>query len=200
MTVATKERPILFSGPMVRAILEGRKTQTRRIVKPHPQVTTDNDASWRDAKSDLWRNCKQYARDCCPYGEPGDRLWVRETWAPMEPGPIEPGILIAYRADFHNDPHGYDGEKSPEGKYRTWKPSIFMPRWASRITLEITAKHIEPIQDISERDACAEGFGSAITRDCNWPKFAALWDKINGAGSWESNPFVWALTFKRIEG
>lgn len=211
---ATRERPILFSGPMIRAILDGRKTQTRRLIKPQPVSIGDqiwefgdevftNDSSMADH---LFHNV--YGTKGTPYGSvmgdgAGDRLWVRETWAPMEPSvPIEPGDPIAYREDYADDPHGYDGEKSPEGKYRTWRPSIHMPRWASRLMLEITDVRVQRLQDITEDDAIAEGaqccpeFPASLT---DRGALGRLWEKINGEGSWKANPWVWCLTFKRVD-
>jgi hypothetical protein len=210
MSTATKvrERGILFSAEMVRAILDGRKGQTRRVVKTQPQETSLDGswARWRDAGADLWRNKEQYARDCCPYGQSGDRLWVRETWADTdETINDEPGIV--YRA---TDP---DWESMEGWK---WRPSIFMPRAASRITLEITGVRVERVQEISEADAMAEGVMEIHTDEMQQAArvaasegrksigpvdyFRQLWDSINakrGFG-WESNPFVWVLEFKRI--
>ena len=141
-----------------------------------------------------------------PVWEPGDRLWVRETWRETE-DPM--GIpVIQYRAggaqvigrngddvDFLCGEIGGDFEREDE----PWKPSIFMPRWACRIVLEITDVRVERVQDISERDACAEGFGYPLTRDCKKPKFRELWDKLNGPRGygWEVNPWVWAISFRR---
>jgi hypothetical protein len=131
-----------------------------------------------------------------PLVERGEHLWVRETWQ-AEPGPLQPGRAIVYREDYRDDPHGYDGEKSLEGRYRTWRPSIFMPRWASRITLEITDGRVQRLQDITEDDAQDEG--------CHGPGYVALhnfqelWDRINGKKHpWASNPWVWAISFKRV--
>lgn len=167
-----KERPILFSGPMVRAILEGRKTQTRRVIRlPHNnplgawEPTTAGGGTVKYVGdipapeiAAIWHT---RTGDCyiCPLGDVGDRLWVREAWQhsnhPL--GPYDADCLVFYRADYLDDPHGPDGEKSPEGKYRTWRPSIHMPRAASRITLEITGARAERMQSISEADAIAEG-------------------------------------------
>ncbi|WP_257819798.1 hypothetical protein [Burkholderia glumae] len=159
-----KERPILFSAPMVRAIIEGRKTQTRRVVKPQPPADAREVITFHhpDPRTHYWGFDGGSLLDWCqpcPYGEVGDRLYVRETWQhsnhPL--GPYEDGCLVFYRADYMDDPHGPDGEKSPEGKYREWRPSIHMPRSASRITLEITGVRVERLHDISEGDAIAEG-------------------------------------------
>jgi hypothetical protein len=205
--LAAKKRPILFSAPMVRALLEGQKTQTRRLVKPQPPISNGKDASWRDPKADLWRNARQFARDCCPYGEPGDQLWVRE-------GLIRPdGDPWLYRAD--NIPVMVNPEDETamvvwaHHKLQDYCVSIHMPRWASRITLELTDVRVERVQDISEDDAKAEGCKAAdpaTGRECilspllgsHRLHYAALWDKINGMDSWTANPWVWALTFRRL--
>jgi len=180
-TTAIKERPILFSGPMVRAILDGRKTQTRRILKPQP-ICTAND-NWDIRSEGVWK---------CPYGQPGDRLWVRETWR-RHYGSVN------YRAD-HEDGAGH----------MRWRPSIHMPRWASRITLEITDVRVQQLQDITVTDIYAEGFdpwGDTQTRTADFGDvshvyewYASLWDKINGPGAWNANPWAWAITFRRVEG
>lgn len=186
-----KERPILFSGPMVRAILDGRKTQTRRIVKPQPtKLAGPNfDGLWSDAIDPVVRYF------ACPYGQPGDRLWVRETFAYTDSSiNDQPGWV--YRA---TDPDW----SSMEG-FR-WKPPIFCTRSASRITLEITGVRVERLNDISEADAIAEGvtITDSIVRDDSvhasraWVEsYRQLWEQINGAGSWEVNPWVWVIEFK----
>jgi hypothetical protein len=209
-----KERPILFSAPMVRALLAGTKTQTRRVVKPQPDSDEATGACWLEidgrhqwawhsgADQDILPNETQ---SFCPYGQPGDRLWVREShwWFKDEPdhscGYYPPKLTaddVEYRAD------GDEGRK-------VWRPSIHMPRWASRITLEITGVRVERLQDISEHDAQAEGcalecmtptgddIGSAIHGPGG---YIALWESINGPGSWGANPWVWVLEFKRVEG
>jgi hypothetical protein len=176
-----KERPILFSGPMVRAILDGSKTQTRRTFKG----TTEH-------------------RSICPYGAPGDRLWVRETFAQGVEGC--PGG-ISYRAD-HFDPKG-DGPAHP----MKWRPSIFMPRASSRILLEITDVRVQRLQEISDEDARAEGVSDGGCLSCGNPEpcgcgnpqpdardgFAWLWQSIHGRASWDANAWVWAITFQRLE-
>lgn len=180
-----KERPILFSGEMVRAILEGRKTQTRRVVNPQP----DDSGLWNDDKyprsiiSDLsgWNGTVDATGESrqfkCPYGKPGDRLWVRETWNRF-------GEIIYYKAD----------EEKPFSYSTLWKPSIFMPRSASRILLEITDIRVERLHDISADDEKKEGIYSPIHELLFW----ALWQKINGPESWDANPWVWVITFKKI--
>jgi len=166
-----KERPILFSGPMVRAILEGRKTQTRRIVKPQPL---------RD-RGVMAFNDGEHPQMRCPYGKPGDRLWVRETWCPD----VEP-YTFRYKAD---------GDEPLE----RWRPSIHIPRWASRITLEVVSVRVERLQNISEDDALAEGITLVERGTSPVDQFNKLWESINGPGSWEANPWVWVVEFKRIE-
>ena len=206
-----KERPIIFSAPMVRAILAGQKTQTRRIFK------AKNGGVWPN-QNDL-PGMRQILRNC-PYGQPGDRLWVRETWQHVNSpyGPYEPGCTCFYRADYFDDPHGMDGEKSPEGKYRTWIPSIHMFRNASRILLEIISVRVERLQEISPSDSIAEGIERTVTGDgwrrysdpeteavglppCQYPRhsYRSLWEHINGETSWDENPWVRVVEFKRIE-
>ncbi|MFU4979606.1 hypothetical protein ACM7YR_06625 [Pseudomonas aeruginosa] len=202
-----KERPILFSGPMVRAILEGRKTVTRRVMKPQPDFLgsmVDPNTPFKTLDAGL------HARITCPYGEPGDRLWVREAWAAdaqvdaIAPRDLSQGEPIWYPADFSVRQTGCSMISKGRGR-----PSIHMPRWASRILLEITAVRIERLQDISEKQALAEGVelegegvcwaGAAGTAsDSPVESFRLLWELINGAGSWNTNPWVWVVEFKRV--
>ena len=186
-----KERPILFSGQMVRAILDGRKTQTRRIVK-NATGPFWNHSGYRIVMRDgftFWETHGGIPNEygpafACPYGKPGDRLWVRETWAPAEWPPTGPPAV--YRAD--------------EGMFASrWKPSIHMPRWASRINLEVVSVRVERLQDISEEDALAEGITLVERGTSPVDQFNKLWESINGPGSWEANPWVWVVEFKRIE-
>jgi hypothetical protein len=197
-----KERPILFSAPMVRALLDGSKTQTRRVVKPQPSILAGELLCWKDnALTD-----DQMAA-LCPYGQPGDRLWVRESWHQRGkfvfalPDSDKRSWLgtreIAYSADA----------KRPGHDWRS-RPSIHMPRWASRITLEITEVRVERLQDISEDDALAEGCSSTAivhedgedyTGHYASEEYQDLWESINGPGSWDTNPWVWAVSFKRLE-
>lgn len=209
-----KERPILFSAPMVRAILAGAKTQTRRVVKDH-HIDAAPPACFF-----------QWLRERCPYGQPGDRLWVRENWqhSNFPLGPYDESCTVFYRADYMDDPHGPDGEKSPEGRYRNWEPSIHMFRSASRILLEVTAVRVERLQAISDNDIEAEGTaqwvkdGGKVMRprpgfDGWWPDengnvyvkpnrvaFCSLWESVNGLCAWDKNPWVWVIEFKRVEG
>jgi hypothetical protein len=172
-----KERPILFSSQMVKAILEGRKTQTRRLIKPQ--------GSYIDPEKMI--NCK--------YGKPGERLWVRETWSPTSIDYKKTQCDVIYKADFNTLLMN-----------NTWKPSIHMPRWASRIDLEITEIGIERLRDISEEDALAEGVDGekeAAALGLTWYKkpksaFRFLWQQINGPVSWDENPYVWVIEFKKI--
>lgn len=208
---------------MVRAILDGRKTQTRRVItKQPPSVETVRQLSGSgyhyaqpDSMHDHWYVCgpvwaveqamnHNNCRLDCPYGQPGDRLWVRETWAPYDDDVVPEKDLsgIGYRAD-----EKWNGHSSPfrswNAEYNgTWKPSIFMPRWASRITLELTAVRVQRVQEISEEDAMAEGIELMnVTReDSHRFHYRVLWDDLNlkrGFG-WKTNPWVWALTFKRV--
>lgn len=241
-----KERGIIFNGDMVRAILSGQKTQTRRIVKPQPF-----DRSWsrhdhqieivsgRAERGDEIDGLLAYTKSSggtwsakCPFGQPGDRLWVRETCQAKE---LESGLdVVCYPADETEIPikaHPLDSGnwidlyryRSGEGKL---VPSIHMPRWASRITLEITDVRVERLQDISEEDAIAEGlevqnftgFGdepytphfsepdvfrgskSLEWTECPSEAFKHLWQSIYGVGSWQANPWCWVIEFRRIEG
>jgi hypothetical protein len=182
---------------MVRAILEGRKTMTRRAVKPQP--TLDHGLVFEGIALGKFGAVSD-SEITCPYGTIGDRLWVRETWAPHPQDPT----TIFYRATVDTEPGicVWDGP---------WKPSIYMPRWANRITLEITAIRVEPLQNISEEDARAEGCRSAdyaTGRECILDEkagsyrlhFQSLWDSINAKRHpWASNPWVWVVEFRRAE-
>jgi hypothetical protein len=182
-----KERPILFSSAMVRAILAGKKTQTRRILKRQPHGAGEwvlRGISW------MFPNVCPYIAIKCPYGQPGDRLWVRETWYDC----IDNNDIPRYAAD--------GPAPITENRHYKKRPSIFMPHLMSRITLEIINIKIERLQDISERDALAEGVYSAVVTDENHVApsecFKKLWESINGAGSWKANPWVWVIEFKKL--
>jgi hypothetical protein len=191
--MAMKERPILFSGPMIRAILEGRKTQTRRIIKAYQDERTPGwyFAKVRGGMVAGWqpeRPIEPYMGIVtdCPYGQPGDRLWVRETWCECDG---DTGRSVAYRADEWADCPADNGQ---------WRPSIFMPRWASRITLEVTGVRVERVQDISFNDALAEGMqDTGSIKDNPFAQYFELWDQINPKYNWTSNPWVWVVEFQR---
>lgn len=191
-----KERPILFSAPMVRAILDGTKTQTRRVVKG---LALD----WLDNAKFTPEYVASPDNYMCPYGLPGDRLWVREAYCFQS---YSEGIaLLTYHAD--SPPVVYpapmeDGRpEQKEGPH----PSIHMPRWSCRIVLEIVSVRVERLNEISEQDAIAEGVdghdsaGALLTGWYEKPRkaFQRLWEQINGNGSWEQNPWVWVIEFKR---
>jgi len=216
-----QERPILMTGEMVRATLDGRKTQTRRVVKPWQLPKKQDDGSWfavaqrdrrwgfgvsGDTEEACARELSEFAP--CPYGRPGDRLWVREAHA-FVPEP-------AYRCSTGiyqqiNPADDYEAcvyrENFDRARSFPWRPSIHMPRWASRITLEIVSVRVERLQAISEADALAEGVAGeqeAAEAGLSWhdkPRraFRFLWQSINGADSWDANPWVWVVEFKRVE-
>jgi hypothetical protein len=201
-----KERPILFQGDMVRGVLEGQKTETRRVIKPQPYESEYEPGlfSWMKKKGISSTGSIEMIKACCPYGQIGDRLWVRETFA--EVGTCDPGFLI-YKATYPSDlPANVENipDDIHEAGYK-WKPSIFMPRTASRITLEITEISVERVQDITEEGALAEGvkIESGLEKGINnlaVARFADLWDSINkkrGFG-WKSNPRVWVVKFKVV--
>jgi hypothetical protein len=189
-----KERPILFSAPMVRALLAGTKTQTRRLCKAG-KVHDDGD-DYRD--DDGWP-LFDASRDGCgdvriasPYGQPGDRLWVRETFAKVD-GQTQPWIETDYRATYtHGDRLG-----DTLGIKKRWTPAIHMPRAASRINLDVTGVRVEQLQDISEADAKAEGSPLASGSYSHRGWYRELWGEINGPGSWDANPWVWVIEFRR---
>lgn len=193
-----KERPILFSGEMVRAILDGRKTQTRRIVKMPIDYHKWCEFQYSGVPGKYIFNSQArnvYHEIACPYGNPGDRLWVCETWddvqAKNQHDPTDISKNILYRADFQEE------EKKGEFKWK-WTSSIHMPRWASRIDLEIIDVRVERLQDISNQDIRAEGVcvRGCVTHRLN---MQMLWDSLNekrGFG-WDTNPWVWVVEFRR---
>jgi hypothetical protein len=216
------EKPAIFCGSMVRAILEDRKTMTRRVIQPPPSGTENfppnqfcdswyfRDAYYACPENDIGRYVK------CPYGVPGTRLWVRETWAAFNTGYYDrPEMGVFYRAD---------GEQERIDRGR-WRPSIHMPRWASRLTLEVCEVRVERLQSISAEDARAEGIRE-VTKDGQVKKYCVydrgdmsstpwaemardpvsayrlLWDSINGKRSgcsWADNPWVWKVSFRRLD-
>ena len=190
-------RPILFSAPMVRALLAGTKTQTRRVAKLTAGARVKAVGSPRN-----WHPDDPNAVAACPYGQPGDRLWVKET---HRFDGLDPEIAIANR-----DADAVQFRADEDDEFVTWRPSIFMPRWASRLTLEITEVRIERLNAITEADAAAEGLVYNSGRLGPWSvdgqfehltaveTYRALWQDINGPGSWALNPYVWALTFRRV--
>jgi len=223
---AAKERPILFSGAMVRAILSGQKTQTRRVVKhrwPHlwqePWYATGCVLDDLPGQTGAFMEFRHRSQDesgytgspastlvACPYGQPGDRLWVRESWQ-GDSHDFAVGILPIYAATDARTEAG-------------WRPSIHMPRWACRIVLEIVSVRVERLNDISEADALAEGIladsfeynGQRYFRDyrltdaeastqpaltCPRESFRSLWESINDPESWQANPLVWVFEFKQ---
>lgn len=190
-----KERPILLNDAMVRAVLAGTKTQTRRIVK---NVLNNNRLQLKGRQQHVLDSV-----DLCPFGQPGDRLWVREAWFDTEPYKHAPlftdrKLRAAYRADdeFIGCHH--------------WRPSIHMPRWASQTMLEITDVRVDRLQDISEADAIAEGIERS--GECNWRHYGddgddftsarhsyrSLWQSIYGTDSWNANPWVWVIEFRKV--
>jgi hypothetical protein len=236
-----RERPILFSAPMVRALLDGRKTQTRRVITPNNiRLFMGDHVGMQRPSAELLEAAFEWAQDvrsiqgahiwwakalphqapailtqwqaASTFGVPGDRLWVRESFTVvpatacrMSEGvqqtvnPTEPDMAAIYAA-------GWD-RSIPK-----WKPSIHMPRWASRLTLQITDVRVERLQDISEADAIAEGLiwrpaldAWCATESPNWPCFsspvrsyAGLWNHINGSGAWDRNPWIWAVSLEVV--
>ncbi|MBH2622893.1 hypothetical protein I5K99_21065 [Serratia marcescens] len=200
-----KERPVIFNGEMVRAILDGRKTQTRRVIA---NVSLDNCIPLQKptkTKDGIYTHVMDApGHGLCPFGQVGDRLWVREAYqGPLfnfdqmetyleDTSKFERPEFCEYRADGGKTPEYYDAD---DNLRYGWKPSIHMPRWASRITLEITAVRVERLQDISEADAIAEGGNEHFNID--W--FGPLWASIYGEESWNANPWVWVIEFRRVE-
>ena len=220
------DKPIIFSAPMIRALLDGSKTQTRRVVKPQPPAHVIDFSTFHNPKGEGLAHfgfdpVKRELQDwfaVCPYGQPGDRLWVREAFM-HTPAEYEPMMSMtvplvraetSYRADFAGDSTGLG-----------WKPSIHMPRNLSRITLEVVSVRVERLQDISEDDAMAEGIhkyphqwrdceyplpdiayeaapGSAMRHSSSVAAYRDLWEQINGLGSWEANPWVWVVEFRKV--
>ncbi len=201
-----KERPVIFNGEMVRAILDGRKTQTRRIINPQPTLSERTGFNWNGAAYGIgstYRDTVRNFANCfkvCPFGQVGDRLWVRETFAAFDADWKHPGKPHDLRdGPWPNVVYPASVAKIPDG---TCRPSIHMPRWASRITLEITAVRVERLNDISDGDAIREGCSAADMKsgDCVADVFARLWSSIYGAENWRANPWVWVIEFRRVGG
>jgi hypothetical protein len=205
------ERPILFSAPMVRALLAGTKTQTRRAVRKQfapdavvAEVGATTPEGWQvSGHSGLWWDDAGACLDDavrCPYGMPGDRLWVRESFSGARAYETHGYPL----KDWGNKIWFWADGNPQRGDWTRPRPSIHMPRHLSRILLEVTAIHVERLQDISAEDATAEGVDFAghspeILRDYSPDeRFSMLWETINGDGSWNSNPWVWVVEFKRV--
>ena len=198
MDAMTKERPIIFSGDMVNAILAGNKTQTRRVIKPQPWLIDPAEKEYHK-----WEcyDGKNYYLIECPYGQPGDRPWVRETFGYITLAENE--VFTARRPDGCPVRIYYKSEANREGwvDMVPWTPSVFMPRWASRIMLEIVSIRVERLQDISEADAFAEGISGGDWLGDPVGEFKKLWNSINekrGFG-WETNCWVWVIGFKKLE-
>lgn len=215
------ERPILFKGRLVRAILDGRKTQTRRVLTVPWKGSTRTvpyEPYWVEEDGRLlvmddygtYHPVETHMR--CPYGGPGDRLWVKETWSAPPPYDAEKPSLLT-----ENTPIRYAVDGIVRGVSKRFvdangciatgklRPSIFMPRWASRLDIEVTGIRVERLQDISEADAIAEGVAreSGATGQTVRPGprdvFRELWDSVNaGRGGWAANPWVWVVDFKRV--
>jgi len=218
-----KERSILMATESVLGILEDRKTQTRRVLKPQPDLGLDPFDSYSHIEVGQYhptmidKDGEEYPGDeifgaytddgewgwKCPYGQVGDRLWMRETWAVMAMS--ESTIDIWYKASDIKD-HLTLPNSSERAKYYTevgsWRPSIHMPRWASRITLEITEIRVERLQEITEEDAKAEGcvkqIKDGLIFDSAIHEYSWLWDSLNAKYPWESNPWVWVISFKGV--
>ena len=209
MTNKIKIRPILFRPEMIRALLAGWKTQTRREVKPNPVHAYAAHINWRNVAYGEDNSIAQFTAEkvtnymnslVCPFGKPGDLLWVRETFF------MPPAINVKMLRDgadtwpdyiYCADIDDYDADFCLENKWKK-KPSIFLPRAASRLTLEITDVRIQRIQEMIRGDAMEEGCPFKNMQHGHDPLdwYADLWQSINGAGSWDKNPWVWAITFK----
>ncbi|WP_160124909.1 hypothetical protein [Klebsiella sp. Q2] len=236
-----KERGMIFSGEMVRALLDGRKTQTRRIMAPQPADDIER-CTFPNPEAIGWKSSLRHKHGSttahfCHYGKPGDRIWVRETWGVVSHAFSDDGLMIDWVPDrpataIHAMPFGngyYSGyaiyaadgdftwgdDDGYEDGRSCWKPSIHMPKAASRILLEITDVRVERLNAISEEDATAEGVPPAGSLLPDYPgtfltpkgdfatakvAFQRLWESIYGEESWKANPWVWVIEFKRVEG
>ncbi|MBR7483189.1 hypothetical protein G3W48_07585 [Klebsiella pneumoniae] len=219
-----KERGMIFNGEMVRAILDGRKTQTRRPIK-WKQTRFTEIGEREDGSKWPWSEDAEHTCDFwhpCPFGAVGDRIWVRETWGVVSHAFSDDGLMIDWVPDrpataIHEMPFGngyYSGyaiyaadgdftwgdDDGYEDGRSCWKPSIHMPRAASRILLEITNVRVERLRSMSQDDARAEGVIAASGPMEAGLAFRELWDSIYGEESWKANPWVWVIEFKRVEG
>lgn len=233
-TTGIKERPILFSGAMVRSLLNCTKSQTRRAVKGlSPDMWIEETASGGfnvcydgepSCATGVWDVPEHSRPIMCPYGKPGDRLWVRESgWERPERTPQMMREGADTWAPYYYAADGEDGDQLRAWGFKV-RPSIHMPRWACRILLEVVSVRVERLQDISEEDAKAEGItrigkeyinlgdtlfdkgpnfytieldGGNLNRPTAKEAFQGLWESINGPGSWDANPWVWVVEFKR---
>lgn len=192
-----KERPIIFSTEMVQKILSGTKTQTRRVIKPQPFYSEMRARFNGDSWEFIFNPEFGFSKPFCPFGRVGDRLWVRESWCKN----VQPsGYTVSYKARL---------DYQPSLTEQKWISPLFMPRMYSRITLEITKLCVERLNDISEKDAIAEGCLGLHLQHRDAPQtflkpqehFAHVWDEINGKKgfAWAANPFVWVIEFRRVE-
>ncbi|MFX3149802.1 hypothetical protein V6117_07530 [Klebsiella pneumoniae] len=213
-----KERGMIFNGEMVRAILDGRKTQARRPIK-WKQTRFTEIGEREDGSKWPWSEDAEHTCDFwhpCPFGAVGDRIWVRETFCTVDDTQYGGGKWVDYRATpkFEaSHPAGWDCAPN-DAEALKWRPSIHMPRWASRILLEITDVRVERLNAISEEDARAEGIIDGGCLNCGEPEpcgcanpepdatdaFGYLWQSIYGQDNWNANPWVWVIEFKRVEG
>ena len=224
MEAPIREKGLIFNSEMVRAILDGRKTQTRRPIK-WKQTRFTEIGEREDGSKWPWSEDAEHACDFwhpCPFGAVGDRIWVRETWS-SDFANYYPNDRVWYAADDNRQldidmVDGVRGIYSPESDVHVpfrWHPSIHMPRWASRILLEITDVRVERLNAISEEDATAEGvppagsllpdyLGTFLTPKGDFATakvaFQRLWESIYGEESWKANGWVWVISFKRVEG
>ncbi|HBQ8647968.1 TPA: morphogenetic protein [Klebsiella pneumoniae] len=228
MEARIREKGLIFNSEMVRAILDGRKTQTRRIMAPQPADDIER-CIFPNPEAIGWKSSLRHKHGSttahfCHYGKPGDRIWVRETFqGPLfdydlmdsyckDPTPFEKPEFCVYKADGVPAPEFYDAD---DELHCCWRPSIHMPRWASRILLEITNVRVERLNAISEEDAAAEGVPPAGSLLPDYPgtfltpkgdfatakvAFQRLWESIYGAENWQANPWVWVIEFNRVEG
>lgn len=218
MEARIREKGLIFNSEMVRALLDGRKTQTRRIMKEQPVLNGNFyevfGSAWSKGMTSIPAVPGHSLSTRCPFGAVGDRIWVRETFCPVDDTQYGGEKWVDYRATPRYEasyPAGWDSAPN-DAEALKWRPSIHMPRWASRILLEITNVRVERLNSISQEDAQAEGMeltgwrptysdpdsgGEVMTP---YDNFAQLWESIYGEESWKANPWVWVIEFKRVEG